>query len=283
MLRLSALLLAILLALAPCAAWQGGAALPPSPAAVSDAERRSHVAELTARLNEIRQRHGLAPVRHLPALDVSAQSHAEDMLRRDFFAHQSPEGKWASDRVERDTPRLIACDIRENIYMVGTAAQEPRAQRIADAYEGWMNSPGHRANILNTVSTHVGFGVASKVEKGRRLEYVVQVFAVGLGEWETTPGPSVAPGQTLSARMFAPAKFFLASLDFPRRPFEDPREPGRWFVGGTPLPQRSRGSATQLQVPAVPEGRYELRVTHEDGANPGFYRLRSINLQNPRR
>lgn len=278
-------LLLAALALVPLVRAEGArGARRPAPAMVEASDRRAHVAELVDALNAVRLRHRLPPLQHHPQLDVSAQAHAEDMLRRNYFAHESPEGRSAPERVQRETPRLIACDIRENIYMVSTSAREPRSKRVADAYDGWMNSPGHRANIVNRTSTHVGFGVASRVVNGRRVEYVVQVFGVVLGEWQAAPSPTVTAGQVLTAQFIAPAQFFLASLDQPQRPFPDPSNRNKWFVGGTPMPLVRQGGVGVVRVPAdVPSGRYEVRVTHETGPDPGYYRLFSVDVRAPRR
>ena len=45
--------------------------------------------------------HGLAPVRHAPGLDKTAQSHSADMVARHYFAHTSPTGSTLFDRINR--------------------------------------------------------------------------------------------------------------------------------------------------------------------------------------
>jgi uncharacterized protein YkwD len=113
--------------------------------------------------NQQRANNGVAALRLSAQLGRAAQSHAEDMANRNFFSHTGSNGSSMSDRVNQAGYSWQA--VGENIYM-GTSAT-PR-----QAVTGWMNSPGHRRNILNSNYTEIGFGVASR---GRDV-YYVQVF-----------------------------------------------------------------------------------------------------------
>ena len=79
-----------------------------------------------------------------------AQAHSEDMAKRGFFAHNNPDGATPFDRMKRAgiTYRAAA----ENI-----AAGQRTAEEVVDS---WMNSSGHRANILNASYTKMGLGIA---------------------------------------------------------------------------------------------------------------------------
>src|SRR5690606_34851364 len=81
----------------------------------------------------------------------AAKAHAEDMRDRPFFDHISPEG-WTPDDRLRWTGAAGYSAGGENI-----AAGLPQAQAIVDV---WMGSPAHRANILSTMFTEVGVGIA---------------------------------------------------------------------------------------------------------------------------
>jgi uncharacterized protein YkwD len=126
----------------------GGGDPPPGGTSMSAAEEAlAH--EVLDILNDERAAQGLDPlVFHVEASDV-AYAHCVDMDERDFFSHTNPDG---------DSPgaRLAAAGIAnsgwgENIaYGYGT----PASVMVA-----WMNSSGHRANILNSRWTHVGIGV----------------------------------------------------------------------------------------------------------------------------
>lgn len=89
-------------------------------------------------------------LREYTPLHRNAQNHSNDMLNRNFFNHNNPDGKSPFDRMRDDG---IAYDrAGENI-----ASGQRTAQAVLDA---WLNSPGHRANIENCQYTHNGIGLA---------------------------------------------------------------------------------------------------------------------------
>jgi len=104
--------------------------------------------EVVAATNVERARQGLGPLTVDPRLAVAAQLHTEDMVRRAFFAHENPDGTQVWDRaLAAGYPyRKVA----ENI----AAGQRTAAEVVA----GWMDSPGHRRNILDGELTQIGVG-----------------------------------------------------------------------------------------------------------------------------
>ena len=124
--------------------------------------------EALATVNQIRGDRGLPAVRPQAQLDEAAQRHAEDMLRRAYYDHTSPEGTTAGRRV-RDTGHSRARGVAENI------AKGPFGP--SEVVHRWMNSSGHRQNILKRRATEMGLGVAFG-ENANGFEVVwVQVFA----------------------------------------------------------------------------------------------------------
>lgn len=105
-------------------------------------------ADMLRQINRVRTRHGIAPLRIDARLNRAAQSHSDDMARRDFFDHRSPEGARMTDRADRTGYRWQR--IIENI-----AAGYPNA---ASAIEGWMESPDHRAGLLDSRVRDAGLG-----------------------------------------------------------------------------------------------------------------------------
>ncbi|WP_051329156.1 CAP domain-containing protein [Geminicoccus roseus] len=149
-------------------------------------------------LNADRQEHGLPALSRSESLDAAAQAHAEDMLERDYFAHESPEGEDVRDRYLEQGgsgARLVA----ENISQC-TGCSAPIGQERIDALEeGWMNSPEHRANILKRGLDQFGFGIA--VSPDARL-YAVQTFSgagMPLGIGPDEEARQLAPGQRRDA------------------------------------------------------------------------------------
>ena len=121
------------------------------------------LADVVSATNAERARHRLGLLTVDPRLAAAAQGHSEDMVRRTFFAHENPDGAQVWDRAVAAgyTYRKVA----ENI-----AAGQPTA---ADVVRGWMESPGHRANILDGELTQIGVGRAAGGSYG---VYWTQVF-----------------------------------------------------------------------------------------------------------
>jgi uncharacterized protein YkwD len=151
----------------------------PEPATPATAieDLRSHALAL---VNGSRQEQGLPALEHDAALTQAAQRHAEDMAREGYFAHVSPTGETIRERYV--AAGGVAGFVAENIAECTDC--RPDRKRIEELHRGWMNSPGHKANIL--AHGLVGFGFGLAVE-GSRL-YAVQTFA-GPG---TTPGAEAA-------------------------------------------------------------------------------------------
>ncbi|MBX9387088.1 CAP domain-containing protein [Streptomonospora nanhaiensis] len=98
--------------------------------------------------NDERADAGCAPLRVDPRLTAASQNHADDMAERDYMAHETPEGVGPQERAEEAGYSAWS---GENV-----AAGYSSAEAVMD---GWMNSPGHRANILDCGNTEIGVGV----------------------------------------------------------------------------------------------------------------------------
>lgn len=122
--------------------------------------------ELLRLTNTERQKAGLAPVALDTRLQSVARLHSLDQAAKNYSAHRSPEGKEPADRLRAAG---IAFNLEgENIRWVSSRA--PSAVANDMMYEGsygWMNSPGHKANILNPNYTHVGIGVFKSSTDGK--------------------------------------------------------------------------------------------------------------------
>ncbi|MFC4639008.1 CAP domain-containing protein [Deinococcus hohokamensis] len=92
-----------------------------------------------------------APALSLNAqLTQAAQGHAADMAARNYFSHTSLDGRTMADRVEATGYRWST--IGENIAAGQTSPEE--------VVSGWLNSPGHCANIMNPAFRELGVGYA---------------------------------------------------------------------------------------------------------------------------
>ncbi|MFK0191983.1 sigma-70 family RNA polymerase sigma factor [Kitasatospora sp. NPDC090308] len=135
---------------APAAPGSGSAAASANPAAASAAKRSTDLAQQVVDLvNTQRAQAGCGPVRANAKLATAALRHSEDMAARNFFDHTNPDGAGPQQRI--DAVGYAWSGWGENIA---------RGQKDAAAVmESWMNSPGHRANILNCKFTELGVGV----------------------------------------------------------------------------------------------------------------------------
>ncbi len=148
-------------------------------------ERRIHVL-----INIERRRAGLRPLALNRKLSAIARRHSRDMADRDYFSHMTPGGRSPLDRYRESG---FACRVREggriylgaeNIfqndlyssieYIDGRAYYNWNSmEEIArSTVEGWMESPGHRRNILTRAFRSEGIGVA--IRNGK--VYITQDF-----------------------------------------------------------------------------------------------------------
>ncbi len=105
-------------------------------------------AQMLQMVNAERLKQGLKPVVADPPMQVVARLHSRDMFARGYFSHHTPEGKDPFDRMRAQNVRFMTAG--ENLAL---------AQTLKMAHNGLMNSPGHRANILNPSYGRLGIGV----------------------------------------------------------------------------------------------------------------------------
>jgi uncharacterized protein YkwD len=107
--------------------------------------------------NQIRARNGLPLLRGNTKLRRAAEGHSAEMVQKHYFDHTSPGGSSMVDRI------LAAGYVRadqgwvlgENLEWGTGGMATPRG-----ALDAWMNSPGHRSNILKRSYRHMGIGIA---------------------------------------------------------------------------------------------------------------------------
>ncbi|MFI5607556.1 CAP domain-containing protein [Amycolatopsis sp. NPDC051903] len=121
---------------------------PPNPPGRGRGNNPSMAGQVVDLVNKERAKAGCDPVDEESHLDTAAQDHSDDMSARNYFSHDTPEGKHFDDRIRDagyDKPGA------ENIAKGATSAKQ--------VMQLWMNSSGHRANILNCQLTKLGVGV----------------------------------------------------------------------------------------------------------------------------
>jgi uncharacterized protein YkwD len=132
--------------LAAALALPVGLASAGSASAVTSLEMEKKVLSL---VNAERRKVGCTNLRWDDRLWKAARKHSWNMRTKDFFSHTSPDGRTPWDRMRAEG---YSYGSAENI-----AAGQTTAYRVVRA---WMNSSGHRANILNCRNKAVGIGVS---------------------------------------------------------------------------------------------------------------------------
>jgi uncharacterized protein YkwD len=102
-------------------------------------------------LNRQRRAHGMRPLRLNRRLTIAATRHSRNMVRRDFFGHGNFVARILNARY---TGRNGAWSLGENIAWGTGSLGTPR-----EIVKSWMNSSGHRHNILNRRFRDIGIGI----------------------------------------------------------------------------------------------------------------------------
>jgi uncharacterized protein YkwD len=126
-------------------------------------------------VNAQRAAHGLKPLRPSRELRVAAERHGADMVAHSFFDHVSPFTGAITNRVRR------AGYLRGDDYALGEdiAWGEGELSSPEAIVTAWMNSPGHRAVILDRDFRDVGVGIAAGVPVASELPGATFVLDVG--------------------------------------------------------------------------------------------------------
>ena len=128
---------------------------------------REHIEiALFKRVNRARRAAGSPLLKPSAALARMARRHSHDMRDAGFFGHRSPTRGNLAQR--RALERIGQLTVTENLAL---------ASGVEQAHQTLLNSPAHRANMLDPALTHGGIGVAVAPHSG--LLYVTEWFATG--------------------------------------------------------------------------------------------------------
>ena len=155
------------------------------PTAVIHAAPGIDPTDLMQRVNLERTQRFIPPLTTHPSLTSAATSKANDMLARSYFAHVDPDGRYVWPRIEAAgfTPYLT---VGENLAMDFSSAP--------DVINAWMNSPTHRANIVNEKFEDQGMAsVYGQYEPNHDSAIVVNLFGTLYKSVKATPPPTATP------------------------------------------------------------------------------------------
>lgn len=141
----------------------------PEPLRLPSIQQRSYltIAGVIAETNRHRAAEGLPPLTGNALLASAAKAKADDMFRQQYFAHESPGGIGAGDLVSDAGYAFVT--IGENLAL-GNYADD------TELVQAWMDSPGHRANILSSRFTEIGVAVVQGTYEGEKTWMAVQEF-----------------------------------------------------------------------------------------------------------
>ncbi len=112
--------------------------------------------------NDIRVKHGLGTVIWDEKLSVAARQHTKEMVEEDYFEHTSPHEEWKSPSQRAYLSGHLNSHVGENILFIKNPRQRTASEYAKEFLRLWMNSPGHRENILTKDWTMLGVGVYKK-------------------------------------------------------------------------------------------------------------------------
>lgn len=138
--------------------------------------------------NGQRNANGLSSLRLNNLLDQAAQNKANDMAARNYWSHNTPDGQ---------TPWTFITAVGYNYQKAGENLAYGFAT-AGDTITGWMNSPEHRANLLNVSYQEVGFGIVNipDYQSNGPQTLVVAMYALPAS---VAAAPSPAPTQPASS------------------------------------------------------------------------------------
>lgn len=149
-------------------------------------------------INDARREAGVSEVRAHQGLRDVALAHSRDMVEHDFIGHTSPSTGTAADRTR-------AAHLRTGLVLENIG----RGYGADEIHRGLLESPGHRANLVNADVTHIGIGVVAQPEGPRSAFVVTQVFTRMLREVDVSEAPAQVAeliNRSRSARGAPPAE-----------------------------------------------------------------------------
>ena len=128
--------------------------------------------QMLALINAERAQAGVGPLHVDATLNAIAQARSQDMIARHYFSHHMPGGGMVFDILDRDHVSYEMAG--ENIALNNYIDFYPMARTVRQTNTDLMNSPDHRANLLEPKYTEIGLGMAFEQSSGKLI--VTEVF-----------------------------------------------------------------------------------------------------------
>lgn len=160
----------------------------PSSSLYSSAITNQNIVDLT---NQTRENLGLTKLTPNDKLTIAAQAKADDMMLNQYFAHVSPTGRTPWSWITGTGYQYTYAG--ENLAVNFSSAEGVQA--------GWMASPTHRANIVQSNYQEIGVGMARGMFQGYDSTVVVEMFGspvTVLAAARPAPAPAARPAPVVS-------------------------------------------------------------------------------------
>src|SRR3989344_3956082 len=146
--------------------------------------------------NDDRRTLSLGPLQWSPVLAEAARGKDEDMAEKGYFAHTSPEGVTPWEWFRKAGYRYRYAGENLAVYFSDSW----------DVHTAWMDSAGHRANILSGKFTEIGIAAAKGIYQGRETIFVVELFGKPQAEASKAPETASVPPVVSGTEKAQPAE-----------------------------------------------------------------------------
>lgn len=187
--------------------------------------------EIHRLVNNERQSRNIAPLEYNSRMGEIALQHSKDMCEKNFISHRGSDGLYPQGRMLKYYPDIIGGAGENVAYHYGDTEKEA-AKNLVNA---WMNSPGHRANILNSDYNFIGIGVK---QKGRYF-YGTQLFFIAIVKVPPDAGAEYNFGDEAALKFEFAGSFDKNNItvfcEFADRSVRHFLPDGRYYTGSGPV------------------------------------------------
>ncbi len=203
--------------------------------------------EMLALINQERTSRGLDPLQLERRLNDSSEDHSSWMLDTDRFSHTGEGGSSATQRMQAAGFDLSGSwRTGENIAWQSERGAPGISDDVAQLHQNLMNSPGHRANILNPDFKYIGIGIEEGDMRGFDAVMVTQNFAATQGEVVLDTGGTAPPVAPPVEEVVEPEEEVTKPIE-PEVPETDVTE------GEDPEPETPETDITEVEEPQMPD------------------------------
>ncbi|MCA8997128.1 MAG: CAP domain-containing protein [Planctomycetaceae bacterium] len=167
--------------------------------------------DLLTQINVSRASMGMRPLNMNPILTRVAQDWSNYMATNNYFNHLSPDGTTPQQRAQQ-------AGYKGNGGWENIAAGQNTAQ---ETFNSWMNSDGHKANMLNRDLNEVGIGIATN---GQGVKYWTML--AGIGSHSSTPPPVAQADWKDENTQFSGGPIMVTQQFIQNAAQNDPKRPG---------------------------------------------------------